>query len=124
MDRIFIRDLLVRGVIGVNDEERRERQDILVNVDMWADTRPAGASDDLARSVNYRSVAKRLIAHVETAQPLLVEKLAADLAGIVLAEFAVERVRVRVEKPGALRVARSVGIEIERTASAHGGAGA
>jgi len=117
MDRIFIRDLLVRGIIGVNDEERRERQDILLNVDMWADTRAAAAGDDLTRSVNYRSVAKRLIAHVETAQPLLVEKLAEDVARIVLTEFGVARVRVRVEKPGALRFARSVGVEIERAAN-------
>jgi FolB domain-containing protein len=116
LDRILIRDLLVRGIVGVNEEERRERQDILVNVEMWVDTRAAGATDDLAQSVNYRSVAKRLIAHIEAGKPLLVEKLAADLARIVLEEFGVARVRLRVEKPGALRFARSVGVEIERAA--------
>src|SRR5581483_7832117 len=116
LDRILIRDLLVRGIVGVNEEERRERQDILINVELWVDTRAAGATDDLTQSVNYRSVAKRLIAHVEEGQPLLIEKLAADLARIVLGEFRVARVRLRVEKPGALRFARSVGVEIERTA--------
>ena len=115
LDRIFIRDLLVRGIVGVNEEERRNRQDILVNAELWVDTRAAGSSDDLRHSVNYRSVGKRLIEHIEGGEPLLVERLAAELARIVLTEFEVARVRIRVEKPGALRFARSVGVEIERT---------
>ena len=119
-DRILIRDLLVRGIVGINPEERRAKQDIVINVDMWADTRAAGASDDVAHAVNYRTVCKRIIEHVESAAPMLVEKLAADVARLVLAEFAVERVRVRVEKPGALRFARSVGVEIERGAGEDG----
>ena len=113
-DRILIRDLLARGIVGINPDERRERQDVLVNVELWVDTRPAAAADDIASAVNYRSVAKRILAHVEGGAPLLVERLASDLARLILAEFAVERVRVRVEKPGALRFARSVGVEIER----------
>jgi FolB domain-containing protein len=113
-DRILIRDLLARGIVGVNPDERRERQDVLVNVDLWLETRTAAESDDLTQSVNYRSVAKRILRHVEEGSPLLVERLASELARLILTEFAVERVRVRVEKPGALRFARSVGIEIER----------
>lgn len=113
-DRILIRDLLVRGIVGINADERRERQDVLVNVVMWVDARAAAASDDIDAAVNYRSVAKRILEHVEGGAPLLVERLASELARLVLAEFAVEKVRVRVEKPGALRFARSVGIEIER----------
>jgi FolB domain-containing protein len=113
-DRILIRDLLARGIVGVNPEERRDRQDVLVNLVLWVDTRASGASDELASSVNYRSVAKRVLEHVEGGAPLLVERLAAELARLILTEFPVERVRVRVEKPGALRFARSVGIEIER----------
>ena len=116
MDRIFIRDLLVRGIVGVNEDERRTRQDILVNADLWVDTRAAGRSDDLQQTVNYRSVAKRFVEHIENGRPLLVERLAEELARIVLAEFEVARVRLRVEKPGALRFARSVGVEIERAA--------
>jgi FolB domain-containing protein len=113
-DRILIRDLLVRGIVGINPDERRAKQDIVVNLEMWADTRAAAATDDIAQAVNYRSVCKRVIEHVEGAAPLLVERLAADIARLVLSEFGVERVRVRVEKPGALRFARSVGVEIER----------
>jgi FolB domain-containing protein len=124
MDRILIRDLLVRGIVGVNEEERRERQDVLINVELRVDTRAAAGSDDLAQSVNYRSVAKRLVAHVEGGRPLLVERLADELARIVLTEFPVSSLRLRVEKPGALRFARSVGVEIERSAEDYGGGGA
>lgn len=116
MDVVFIRDLLVRGIVGINPEERHERQDVLVNLELDVDTRAAGHSDDIAQAVNYRSVAKRVIALVEGGAPLLVERLAAEIAALVLAEFPVARVRVRVEKPGALRFARSVGVEIERSA--------
>jgi len=115
LDRIVIRDLLVRGIVGINAEERRDRQDILINVTMWADTRPAAASDDIADAVNYRTIAKAMIAHVESSQPALVERLAADLAAICFAQDArVQAVEVSVEKPGALRFARSVGVVITR----------
>jgi FolB domain-containing protein len=115
LDRVVIRDLLVRGIVGINPEERKDRQDILVNVTMWADTRQAAASDHIADAVNYRAVAKALIAHVEAAQPYLVERLAADLAAICFAQDArVQAVEVAVEKPGALRFARSVGVVIYR----------
>jgi len=113
-DRILVRDLLVRGIVGINPEERRAKQDVVINLELEIDTRAAAASDDIADAVNYRTVCKRIIEHVESAGPFLVEKLAADIATIVLSEFGVERVRVRVEKPGALRFARSVGVEIER----------
>jgi len=115
-DRILIRDLLVRGIVGINPEERRAKQDVVINLELTVDTRAAAKSDDIAHAVNYRSVCKRIIEHVEGSAPLLVERLAGDIARIVLQEFAVERVRVRVEKPGALRFARSVGVEIERAA--------
>jgi FolB domain-containing protein len=115
-DEIQIRDLLIRGVLGVNDWEREQPQDILVNLTLLADLRRVGATDDIADTVNYRTVAKKVIAHVETARRFTVEALAADIARICLAEPGVERVRVRVEKPGALRFARSVGVEIERSA--------
>jgi D-erythro-7,8-dihydroneopterin triphosphate epimerase len=115
LDRIVIRDLLVRGIVGINPEERRERQDILVNVTMWADTRPAATSDDIADAVNYRTIAKAMIAAIESSQPRLVERLAADLAAICFTQDArVQAVEVSVEKPGALRFARSVGVVIYR----------
>lgn len=115
LDRIIIRDLLVRGIVGINPAERKDRQDILVNVTMWVDTRRAAASDDIADAVNYRTVTKAMIAHIESSQPCLVERLAADLVGICFAQDErVQAVEVSVEKPGALRFARSVGAVIYR----------
>ncbi len=116
LDRIFIRDLLVRGIIGINDEERKNRQDILVNVTLWADTHAAGVSDRIADTINYRTVAKAIIAQVESQQPLLVEKLAADLVRLCLeTDERIQAVELSVEKPGAIRFARSVGLTIRRT---------
>lgn len=114
-DRIEIKDLLVRGILGVNDWEREKAQDILVNITIDADLRAAGASDDLADTVNYRTISKKIIDHVEKSDRYTAEALAADVARLCLAEPGVERVRVRLEKPGALRFARSVGVDIERT---------
>ena len=115
-DLIVIKDLLLRGIIGVNEWERKTEQDILVNVTLTADLNRAGQTDDLGDTVNYRTVAKKIIAHVEGTQRFTLEALAADIAAICLAEPGVRRARVRVEKPGALRFARSVGVEIEREA--------
>lgn len=115
LDRVFIRDLLVRGIVGINPEERRERQDILVNVTMWVNTRPAAVSDEIADAVNYRTAAKAMIAHIEGGQPMLVERLAAELADICLkTDDHIRAVEVTVEKVGALRFARSVGVTIFR----------
>ncbi len=113
-DRIHIRDLLLRTVIGVNPEERRDRQDVIVNLTLYADLRRAGETDDMAHTVNYRSVSKLVIGLVESSSFYLVEALATAIARAILERFPVERVRVCVEKPGALRFARSVGVEIER----------
>ena len=114
LDRIVIRDLLVRGIVGINAKERRDRQDILINVTMWADTRPAAASDDIADAVNYRTIAKRILALAEQSNFRLVERFAEEIAAVCLEEPRVKGVRVTVEKPGALRFARSVSVTIER----------
>jgi dihydroneopterin aldolase/D-erythro-7,8-dihydroneopterin triphosphate epimerase len=114
-DMIHIRDLLLRTIIGINEEERRNRQDVLINVTLYADTRAAGLSDEIDDAVNYRTITKQIIKLVEESSFFLVEKLAAEIAGICVKDPRVERARVRVEKPGALRFARSVGVEIERT---------
>lgn len=113
-DKIFVKDLLVRGIVGLNDWEREEKQDVVVNLTVWADLERAGRSDDVADSLNYRTLAKAVIHHVETSRPFLVEALAAGIARLILVEHGAERVLVRVEKPGALRFARSVGVEIDR----------
>jgi FolB domain-containing protein len=115
-DRIVIKDLLLRGIIGINDWEREKRQDILINITLYGDLRPAGESDDIAETINYRTVTKKIIEHVEKSEPFTVEALAKDIARICFSEARVKRARVRVEKPGALRFARSVGVEIERSA--------
>ena len=117
MDKIVIRNLKLRGIIGVNDDERVNEQDILINLVMYANTRPAAASDNIKDAVNYRTITKHIIRHVVASADFLVEKLVSDIAQIVLTEYDVERVIVRVEKPGALRFAESVGVEIDRTRS-------
>lgn len=114
MDKIIIKDLLLRGIIGINEDERANKQDILINLVIYSDTRPAAASDDISDAVNYRTITKRIIAHVEQSSGFLVERLAGDIARLIIMEFGVEKVVVRVEKPGALRFARSVGVEIVR----------
>jgi dihydroneopterin aldolase/D-erythro-7,8-dihydroneopterin triphosphate epimerase len=116
MDRIDIRDLVVRGIVGINPEERTNRQDILVNATLWADTRSAARSDDITDAVNYRTVTKAIIAHIESGQPFLVERLVAEIAALCFeADERIAEVEVSVEKPGALRFARSVGVTIRRT---------
>jgi FolB domain-containing protein len=116
-DQLIIKDLLLRGIIGINDWEREKKQDILVNLILFTDTRRAGTSDNIDDSVNYRTLTKQVIALVEEGRRLTVEALAADIARVCVHTPGVIRARVRVEKPGALRFARSVGVEIERTAA-------
>jgi D-erythro-7,8-dihydroneopterin triphosphate epimerase len=114
-DEIRIEDLLLRTIIGINGDERRERQDVLVSLVLFVDTRAAGRTDDIAAApVNYRTVTKQVIAAVEGSSFQLLERLAAEIAAVCLAEPRVERVRVSVVKPGALRFARTVGVVIER----------
>jgi len=117
MDKIIIKNLLVRGIIGVNDWERKRPQDILINVILFTDTRRAAETDDINDSVNYSTISKKVQAHAESAQRLTVEALANDLAKICLEEKGAQKVIVRVEKPGAVRFAESVGVEIERPRS-------
>ncbi len=117
MDQIFIKDLLVRGVIGIDEIERAQPQDIVINIVVDSDTGKAAISDDIEDCVNYRTLAKKIIAHTETIARFTVEALANDIAAICLDMKGVERARVRVEKPGAVRFSRSVGVEIERRRS-------
>jgi dihydroneopterin aldolase / 2-amino-4-hydroxy-6-hydroxymethyldihydropteridine diphosphokinase len=114
-DLIHIKDLKLRTIVGINREERENRQDVLINIALEADTRPAGRSDAIEDAVNYRTIAKRVIRMVEASRFYLVERLAAEIASICLADERVVAARVTLEKPGALRFARSVGVEILRT---------
>lgn len=114
MDKVFIKDLLVRGIIGIREWEREKEQDILINVTVYTDTIRAAETDDINDCVDYSALAKKVQTHAETAARLTVEALANDLAKICLEEALVRKVVVRVEKPGAVRFAKSVGVEIER----------
>jgi FolB domain-containing protein len=116
-DTIVIKDLLLRGIVGINDWERETKQDILINLEVHVDARPAGSSDDMADSLNYRTLTKDIIAYIEGSSHYLVEALATEIARIAVIVHGAESVSVRVEKPGALRFASSVGVEIERSAS-------
>lgn len=114
MDKILIRDLLVRAIIGINDWEHTKKQDVLINLTLAFDCAPAGASDDVEQALNYRTLTKSVIAYVEQSEHFLVEALATEIARICVVEHGAGRAVVRVEKPGALRFAESVGVEIER----------
>lgn len=114
MDTVFVRDLEVQAIIGINDWERETRQTILVDLDMSCDAAAAAEQDDIEQAVNYRSVTKAAIEHIEQSKYFLVETLAERLATLIREEFGVAWVRVRVRKPGAVRHSREVGIEIER----------
>ena len=113
-DKIFVRDLLLRGIIGLNDWEREKQQDILINLTLFTDMRRGGASDNADDILNYRTITKAVIAHVEESSYHTVEALATAIARICVVDHEAARVIVRVEKPGALRFAKSVGVEIER----------
>lgn len=116
LDLVHIRDLAVMGIIGINPDERLNEQEILVNATLGVDTRPAATSDDIADAANYRTIAKAIIAHIRNGKPMLVERLVADLCQLIFdIEPRVQEVELTVEKPGALRFARSVGISIHRS---------
>ena len=113
-DKIIIRGLLVRGILGLNDWEREKKQDIFISLTLQTDCRAAGASDDVGDTLNYRTLTKAILAYVESSAHYLVEALATAIARICVVEFGAEEVVVKVEKPGALRFAASVGVEIRR----------
>ncbi len=114
-DRIHIHDLALRTLIGLNPEERRKPQDVLINLTLEADLSRAGTTDAVEDTVNYRTLTKRIIRLVEASSFYLVETLAQEIAWLALLDERVESVQVRVEKPGALRFARSVGVDLTRT---------
>ena len=115
MDKIFIRDLLLRCIIGINPEERVNKQDVLINLTLYTDFSGAIKTENIDDAVNYKKLKLAVMAMVEQSSYLLVEKLAQAVADICLKAEGVQAVRVGVEKPTALRFARSVGVEIFRT---------
>lgn len=115
MDRIIIRDLLARCIIGANERERHEKQNVLINLVIWTDLSRGGRSDRIADTLDYRLIRNAVMDLVESSQFFLIEALAERIAESCLAEPRVSRVQVTVEKPTALRFGKSVGVEIERT---------
>ena len=114
LDKILIKDLLLRCVIGVNEVERKEKQDVVINITLWCDLTKAAETDNIERAIDYRAINKNIIGLVEGSSFFLVETLADKIVQTCLAVVGVEQVKVVVEKPGALRFARSVGVELLR----------
>jgi FolB domain-containing protein len=115
MDRIRICDLHVRCILGINESERREKQDVVINLVMHADLRKAGKSDRIEDTFDYRALKKRVLAMAEDSQYFLEEGLAEAIAELCLEQKEVQQIDVVVEKPHALRFARTVAVEISRT---------
>lgn len=117
MDRVFIENLTVETVIGIFDWEREIRQAVCLDLEMEYDIRKAAASDAIADTLDYKAVSKRLIRFIEQSEYQLVEALAEQCASIVLAEFPVQRLKLKLSKPGAVRGSSAVGVIIERSGS-------
>ena len=114
-DKIILTNLRVRGVIGIYDWERKDKQDMVINGTFYVDITKPALSDKMEDGVNYRSISKRLIAIAETLEPQLIEHLLDVMARALFNEFEIERMLLRVDKPGALRFADSIGVEIDRS---------
>ena len=114
LDRIRIQELLTRCVVGIYPEERREKQDVIINLTLFADLSTAGRTDRIEDTVDYKTIKKAVLALVEHSSYFLLEKLAEEIAAVCLAAPNVQQVIVSVDKPGALRFARSVAVEITR----------
>jgi dihydroneopterin aldolase len=114
-DRIFLHGLTTECIIGFIDWERRVKQSVVLDIELPVDCRRAALSDDVADTLDYKKVAKRVLSFVEASEFQLVETLAHRLALVVLGEFALPWVRITLNKPGAIRHSRDVGVVIERT---------
>ncbi|HSY05510.1 MAG TPA: dihydroneopterin aldolase [Steroidobacteraceae bacterium] len=114
-DRIFLRGLTTECIIGFIDWERRVRQTVVLDIEMPVDCRQASLTDEVADTLDYKKVAKRVLAFIAASEFKLVETLAHRVALLILEEFGVEWVRISLNKPGAIRNSRDVGVAIERT---------
>lgn len=117
MDKIFLSALNVECIVGIWEWERRVKQNVVIDVELAADIRRAAAADHIDHTVDYKRLAKRLLTFVGESQYQLVETLTERIAHLIVTEFHVPWVKVRLNKQGAIRGARDVGIEIERRAS-------
>jgi dihydroneopterin aldolase len=117
-DRIFLRGLTAECIIGFIDWERRVKQTVVVDLELPVDCRHAAMTDEVADTVDYKKVAKRVLAFIEASEFKLVETLAQRLALLILEEFPLEWIRLSINKPGAIRNSRDVGVAIERSRAA------
>ena len=122
MDKIFLTELHVECIVGIWEWERRVKQTVVIDVEMAADIRRAAATDHIDDAIDYKRVSKRLLQFVGDSQYQVVETLTEQIARVILTEFGVTWVKVRLNKRGAIRGARDVGIEIERRAEDYAGA--
>jgi dihydroneopterin aldolase len=118
MDKIFIHALKTEAIIGIFDWERQVRQTVVLDIEISADVLKAALSDSIDDTLNYKRLAKRVLAFVEASQFHLVETLAEHIAMLILEEFGVAWVRLSLSKPGALRSSRDVGVTLERDRTA------
>jgi len=114
MDKIFLKELTTEAVIGIFGWEREVKQTVAIDLEMSADIRRAARTDSINDTLNYKAVAKRVLAFVQDSRYQLVETLAEAVANVVLTEFPVDWVRVTLHKPGAIRHSKDVGVIIER----------
>jgi 7,8-dihydroneopterin aldolase/epimerase/oxygenase len=117
VDKIFIHALKTEAIVGIFDWERQVKQTVVIDLEFSADIRKAALTDSIDDTLNYKGVAKRIFAFIETSQFHLVETLAEHVAMLVLEEFAVQWVSVALSKPGAIRSSKDVGVKLERTRS-------
>jgi FolB domain-containing protein len=115
MDKVVIKNILARGIIGIREWERELPQDILINIDVYTAVRRQNTPDNISECIDYSKLSKKVIHLAETAKRFTVEALAEDIAQMCLEDPRVLKTTVRVEKPGAVRFAESVGVEIERS---------
>jgi FolB domain-containing protein len=113
-DQIHIRDLLLRCILGLRDWERCQPQNVNLNIDLYTDLRMSGESDRIEDTVDYVAIKKKVVDLVENSSFFLMERLAHRVAEVCLEDGNVEKVRVVLDKPGALRFARTVSVEIVR----------
>ena len=114
LEKIHITDLKLQCIIGINDWERTQKQDVIINVVLYADLKKPCRTDRIEDSVDYKEIKKEIIAMVEKSNFSLIERLAEEISRICLAHQIASASRIRVDKPGALRYAKSVGVEIFR----------
>ncbi|MDC3107295.1 dihydroneopterin aldolase [SAR86 cluster bacterium] len=117
MDKVFIENLEIETIIGIFGWEREVKQIVRISLEMSFDISKAGKSDNIDDALDYKKIGKSIVNLVENSSFFLVEKMAEEIASLVLTNEQIEEIKLRVEKPGALRGSKSVGVEILRSSS-------